>query len=385
MTHRFEGMRSLSLISGLWPALLVLGFSLLGAAPAVAQWYPDDHMYACNWRFISGPRAGASGQEQRWIFTAGNTTQRTGFSRVRYSPTNVTEHNLTLDKLPWHTADQWRARVPEQNITCDLFQVLDDNRYEFRRCSNGVELDCTRRNARGGTYTAIPVLTESAIFDAHESGGTLQSLRGYMYFTAAGNPKTGNLGDLRCIAGECYDDNAWASNFRGPVRQPSGGRIQWEWSIDPVGNNAQHLCLLQCNQLCFLETGDLDAITCNSCRVNTSLECAFSGPSDRRFGRVTQVSRHRYPFVWGVRERSQPQQLGAQRVTIKEHDPGPLQGDDTVGHFTLRQIECRGRVWNRGRKEGWTEELTAAREGDVAGVTYKLRCEFTVNDPGWVL
>ncbi len=114
--------------------------------PGDTRWYPDDAGYTCNWRFISGPRAGLRGTEKRWVRTWGSATRKAGTSRVRYPEGTTVDEAITLTKLPWHTRDQWRAQVsrPEASVTCDLFNVLSAEAYEFRRCSNGAELDCRK-------------------------------------------------------------------------------------------------------------------------------------------------------------------------------------------------------------------------------------------------
>ena len=368
-------------------ALIAALLILIWPAMAVEAWYPDDSMYSCDWRFIDGPREGQSGIEQRWIMTNGSTSKKTGITRMRWPGGGTAQQGITLTKTSAHGPNQWRAKVG--GITCEYFTILDSNRYEFRACSNGAELDCTRHSSvRGGTYKVVPVITSSGVFDANE--GDLKNPRGFMYFTAAGSQKTGSFGDYSCISNECYPSNVWASNFQGPVLKNSGDKIQWEWSIDQIGDNywVKHLCPGQCDNLCA------NSPLCTTCQVNHNLYCPNAaqeqtGTYVSDFKR-SQISKRSYPYMWGVQVKNSPNLLQPTKVRVKEHDPGFWDSDDKVGAFTLDPLACQLSVWGRGRFSDWATGLRANGEpydgkNDIEFVDFKLWCEFNIDDPGWVL
>lgn len=360
---------------------------LLGlAGGAAAQWYPDDSMYTCNYRFISGPNQGASGVEQRWLVTAGSDTRKTGFTRMRWSQTASDEVAITLTKQPGQGPNQWRAEVP--GITCDLFNVLDANHYEFRRCSNGVELDCERHSYyHGGLYEVVPWIKEAAIHDAHEGSGNGPA--GFLYFVAAGQARRGSFGSLGCPGGACgvtEVPEAWASNFQGPVELSESARPERQWSVDPLqgGQRGRYFCPAECATLC----GNHQLGGCSQCQEDTSLPCVnVVRGAEMVDGRIAQVARVSYPYVWGVQRRVSPGGFLPVKVQVREDDGGD---DDAVGAFELRRSSCSAQVWSQGQVRGWTPVARVAGEPyggneDIAFVKYRLWCNFSVFDPGWVL
>jgi hypothetical protein len=180
-------------------------------------------------------------------------------------------------------------------------------------------------------YCAYPVLTEMAITDAHESD--LNGPEAYMFFSSAGAAKTGSYADylgtgLSAPAGAPpqtrydYDNNAWASNFKGvlPLTGESS-RTQWEW---------------------------LDSAW------YPQVSSWGPGGTPYKYGKVCKsVS------VGGPRP-----DLGYKTEYVYEDDE-LINPDDYVGAFRIYQRRCEADVWSRGYATGWTNVYSADVWGDI--------------------
>lgn len=168
------------------------------------------------------------------------------------------------------------------------------------------------------TYSSYPLITSSAIWDAHES--SLNGPKGFLYFASAGSEKTGNLpASLGGLSG--WATNVWASNFQGPISE-SNTRMQWEWTAD----------------------GWL------------------------------QVSTRSYPALFCQQSASTPGGLTLATYTIKEDDDA-LNPDDYVGKFQVDHSRCKADVFDQGIENGWTWIYTSNRIDDINDVSYKLYCQ----------
>jgi hypothetical protein len=202
-------------------------------------------------------------------------------------------------------------------------------------------------------YCAYPVLTDMSITNIHESGPALPFA--YMYFQSAGAPKTGEYADylgtgLSTPAGAPpqtrydYDNNAWASNFKGPIPLTlESSRTQWEWS--------------------------------------DTLQTSGWGPGGTpyKYGHVCEAV-----SVGGTRP-----DLGYTEESVYEDDecvcppwdlpPCICNPDDYVGGFRIYQRRCETDVWSMGYTRGWTNVRSAAVWGDINHVRYRLWCHTCPN------
>ena len=167
------------------------------------------------------------------------------------------------------------------------------------------------------TYYSYPLIQRSSIWDAHE--GCCNGPEGFLYFSAAGSEKTGNLpSSLGGTSG--WSTNVWASNFQGPVFV-SNTRDQWEWTAN----------------------GWL------------------------------QYSYRTYPAVYCQQSTGSTSSFSLAAYTIKEDDEWP-NSDDYVGKVQIDHRYCKSDVFDLGYASGWTSQHTTAGLDDVNDTTYQLYC-----------
>jgi len=168
------------------------------------------------------------------------------------------------------------------------------------------------------TYSSYPLITGASIWDAHES--SLNGPKGFLYFSAAGSEKTGNLpSTLGGLSG--WSTNVWASNFQGPYYE-SNSRDQWEWTADG-----------------WLEYGY-----------------------------------RTYPALYCQQTVSAPSSFTLASYTIKEDDD-TFNPDDYVGKAQIDHRYCKSDVFDLGTLNGWTSVHTTAGIDDINNTSYKLYCQ----------
>ncbi|HEY9420291.1 MAG TPA: hypothetical protein VIW92_02665 [Thermoanaerobaculia bacterium] len=172
--------------------------------------------------------------------------------------------------------------------------------------------------SESATYSSYPLIVNASIWDAHES--SVNGPKGYLYFTAAGNEKTGNL--PASLGGRTgWSTNVWASNFQGPV--PEGNtRVQWEWTAD---------------------------------------------------GWLEQAPYRTYPAVYCRQSASSTAGFSLNAYTIREDDEWP-NGDDYVGKVQIDHRYCKSDVFDLGLTSGWSARHTTSGLDDVISTTYDLYC-----------
>ncbi|MFL6197298.1 MAG: hypothetical protein ACJ75H_24130 [Thermoanaerobaculia bacterium] len=172
------------------------------------------------------------------------------------------------------------------------------------------------------SYHSYPLITGSQIWDAHES--SLNGPKGFLYFSAAGNEKTGNLpSTLGGLSG--WSTNVWASNFQGPWLV-SSSRDQWEWTADS-----------------WLETGY-----------------------------------RTYPALYCQQTASTPSAFSLAAYTIKEDDDN-FNADDYVGKSQIDHRYCKSDVFDLGTANGWSSQHSTSGIDDIISTTYKLYCTTNQN------
>jgi hypothetical protein len=197
-------------------------------------------------------------------------------------------------------------------------------------------------------YCAYPVLTFMKITDAHESGVT--GPWAYMFFASAGASKTGSYADYLGTGLSTplsaplqtqhnYNNNAWASNFKGPrAIDGESSRRQWEWN-DPQVEFYGH-------------------------------QTASWGPGGTpyKYGKVCHAVN-----VGGTHPG-----LSDKTEDVYEDDEF-INPDDYVGGFRIHRHQCEADVWSRGYATGWTNEYFADVWGDIDQIRYKLWCYACTN------
>ncbi len=168
-------------------------------------------------------------------------------------------------------------------------------------------------------YKSYPLISEAGCFDAHE--GCCNGPDGFMYFTAAGTEKTGNLpSSLGGRSG--WDTNVWGSNFQGPkpvfLFLP---RWQWEWTSDGWW----------------------------------------------------EYSHREYPAMFARQTKTSSSSLSVVDYTIKEDDEWP-NGDDYVGKVRIDHGYCKTDVFDQGLSSGWSNLHTTPQIDDIKDVEYELYC-----------
>lgn len=169
------------------------------------------------------------------------------------------------------------------------------------------------------TYSSYPLIVGSSIWDAHE--GCCNGPEGFLYFSAAGSEKTGNLPSS--LGGQSgWSTNVWASNFQGPILVTGNSRYQWEWTAN---------------------------------------------------GWLQQSSRT-YPAVYCQQSAGgSPANFSLAAYTIKEDDEWP-NSDDYVGKVQIDHRYCKSDVFDQGLTSGWSARHTTAGLDDVINTTYDLFC-----------
>ncbi len=168
------------------------------------------------------------------------------------------------------------------------------------------------------TYSSYPLIVGSSIWDAHE--GCCNGPEGFLYFSAAGSEKTGNLpASLGGRSG--WSTNVWASNFQGPILVTGNARAQWEWTAN---------------------------------------------------GWLQQSSRT-YPAVYSRQTASSSAGFALTAYSIKEDDEWP-NSDDYVGKVQIDHRYCKSDVFDQGLTSGWSARHTTAGLDDVINTTYDLFC-----------
>lgn len=169
------------------------------------------------------------------------------------------------------------------------------------------------------TYSSYPLIVGASIWDAHE--GCCNGPQGFLYFSAAGSEKTGNLpSSLGGRSG--WSTNVWASNLQGPVLVTGNARDQWEWTAN---------------------------------------------------GWLQQSSRT-YPAVYCRQSAGgSPANFTLTAYTIKEDDEWP-NSDDYVGQVQIDHRYCKTDVFDQGLTSGWSARHTTAGVDDIIDTTYELFC-----------
>jgi hypothetical protein len=207
--------------------------------------------------------------------------------------------------------------------------------YETCRSTSGAITTCGVINQcrKYDVYCAYPTLTDQVVSDINESGAG--GPFAYMYFgSAAPQTKSGDVPSQ--LGGHPYTPSSfWASNFRGPHQMyGESARYQWEWYDDPPSGKS-------------MSWGDYGT-----------------------------------PFKYGQQCISVTKNSAAPALTVKteavyEDDEciGPIcNPDDFVGSFTIDRANCNHQVFGSGALTGWTSELAATVNNDLATVNYRLWC-----------
>lgn len=169
------------------------------------------------------------------------------------------------------------------------------------------------------TYSSYPLIVSSSIWDAHE--GCCNGPYGFLYFSAAGSEKTGNL-PVSLGGRTGWSTNVWASNFQGPVPVGGNARVQWEWTAD---------------------------------------------------GWLEQSPYRTYPAVYCRQSASSPAGFALTAYTIREDDEWP-NSDDYVGKVQIDHRYCKSDVFDLGIDNGWSARHSTFGLDDVISTSYELYC-----------